>query len=276
VIERAAENHVAVIAANRTDSPVAAGSRIISGARYPTRQHWKMRFPESTRLRHGVEESLVTAIDLGAMAQKLVAYKTTSWPTEPEHYAPSCLSTCCTKSFMGRERRRDDMKTACKILGLFLVSALALASGESSAQGYPSKPIKFVTGNAAGGGTDILARGIAPKLSERLGQTVLVENRPGADGIIASEYVVKSAPDGYTLLVGADGQMVLNRVLYAKLPYDPVKDFAPIGRLSATPLVIAVHPSVPATSIAELIALAKAKPGELFYASGAGARGNRE
>ena len=160
------------------------------------------------------------------------------------------------------------MKTACKILGLFLVSALALASGESSAQGYPSKPIKFVTGNAAGGGTDILARGIAPKLSERLGQPILVENRPGADGIIASEYVVKSAPDGYTLLVGADGQMVLNRVLYAKLPYDPVKDFAPIGRLSATPLVIAVHPSVPATSIAELIALAKAKPGELFYASG--------
>ena len=160
------------------------------------------------------------------------------------------------------------MKTACKILGLFLVSALALASGESSAQGYPSKPIKFVTGNAAGGGTDILARGIAPKLSERLGQQILVENRPGADGIIASEYVVKSAPDGYTLLVGADGQMVLNRVLYAKLPYDPVKDFAPIGRLSATPLVIAVHPSVPATSIAELIALAKAKPGELFYASG--------
>jgi len=87
VVERAAENHVAVIATNRTDSPVAAGSRIVSGARYPTRQHWKMRFPESTRLRHGVEESLVTAIDLGAMVQKLVAYKTDLIADRmPEHY----------------------------------------------------------------------------------------------------------------------------------------------------------------------------------------------
>lgn len=161
------------------------------------------------------------------------------------------------------------MKTACKLLGLLLASALALASGGSSAQSYPSKPIRFVTGNAAGGGTDILARGIAPKLAERLGQTVIVENRPGADGIIASEYVARSAPDGTILLVGTDGQMVLNRGLYAKLPYDPVNDFAPVIRLSSAPLVIAVHPSVPVTSVAELIALAKAKPGELFYASGA-------
>ena len=161
------------------------------------------------------------------------------------------------------------MKTARKVVGLFLVSALALASGASSAQSYPNKPIKFVTGNAPGGGTDILARGIGAKLAERAGQTVLVENRPGADGIIASEYVAKSAPDGYTLLVGTDGQMVLNRAMYPKLPYDPVKDFTPVIRLSAAPLVIAVNPSVPANSVAELIALAKTKPGELFYASGA-------
>ena len=161
------------------------------------------------------------------------------------------------------------MKTACRMLGLFLVSTLVLASGASSAQSYPSKPIRFVTGNAAGGGTDTLARSIGLKLADRLGQPVVIENRPGAYGIIASEYVAKSAPDGYTLLLGADGQMVFNLALFAKLPYDPVKDFAPITRISATPLVIAVHPSVPATSIAELIALAKAKPGELFYASGA-------
>jgi len=161
------------------------------------------------------------------------------------------------------------MKTACQVLELLLASALALASGGSCAQSYPSKPIRFVTGNAAGGGTDILARGIAPKLSERLGQPIIVENRPGADGIIASEFVAKSAPDGTILLVGTDGQMVLNRGLHAKLPYDPVKDFAPVIRFSATPLVIAVHPSVPATSVAELIALARARPGELFYASGA-------
>ena len=161
------------------------------------------------------------------------------------------------------------MKTACKVLGFFLVSALVLASGDSCAQNYPNKPVKWVTGNAAGGGTDILARGIGAKLADRLGQPILVENRPGADGIIASEYVAKSAPDGYTLLVGTDGQMVLNRAMYAKLPYDPVADFAPVIRLSSAPLVLAVNPSVPANTIAELIALAKAKPGELFYASGA-------
>lgn len=160
------------------------------------------------------------------------------------------------------------MKTAFKFLGLFLMSLLALGSGESSAQSYPSKPIKFVTGNPPGGGTDVLARGIAPKLSERLGQPIIVENKPGADGIIASEYVARSDPDGHVLMVGTDGQMVLNRALYAKLPYDPVNDFAPVIRFSYAPMVMAVHPSVPATSVAELIALAKAKPGELFYASG--------
>ena len=160
------------------------------------------------------------------------------------------------------------MKTVCKVLGLFLVSALVLASGEPYAQGYPNRPIKFVTGNPPGGGTDVLARGLAPKLSERLGQPIIVENKPGADGIIASEYVARSDPDGYVLMVGTDGQMVLNRALYAKLPYDPVNNFAPVIRLSYAPMVMAVHPSVPATSIAELIALAKAKPGELFYASG--------
>ncbi|OGA58716.1 MAG: hypothetical protein A3G81_12415 [Betaproteobacteria bacterium RIFCSPLOWO2_12_FULL_65_14] len=161
------------------------------------------------------------------------------------------------------------MKTASKVLGLFLASVLALASGASCAQGFPTKPIRFVTGNQAGGGTDILARSIGPRLADRLGQPVLVDNRPGADGVIATEYVAKAASDGYTLLLGADGQMVLNLGLYAKLPYDPLKDFTPVTRISFTPLVIAVHPSVPAASVAELIALAKAKPGELFYASGA-------
>jgi tripartite-type tricarboxylate transporter receptor subunit TctC len=161
------------------------------------------------------------------------------------------------------------MTTESKVLGLFLASALAFGSGISCAQGYPNKPIRFVTGNQPGGGTDTLARSIGPKLAERLGQQVLVDNRPGAGGVIATEYVARSAPDGYTLLLGADGQMVLNLGLYAKLPYDPVKDFAPVTRIQFTPLVLAVHPSVPVNSIAELIALAKAKPGELFYASGA-------
>ncbi len=150
-----------------------------------------------------------------------------------------------------------------------LLAALALTCTGGFAQTFPTKPVKLVTGNAPGGGTDTLARVISPKLSERLGQPVIVENRPGADGVIASDYVAKSNPDGYTLLVGTDGQMVLNLGLYTKLPYDPVADFVPITRISSTPLVIAVHPSLPVKSIKELIALAKAKPGTLFYASGA-------
>lgn len=161
------------------------------------------------------------------------------------------------------------MKPAFTVLGLFLALALAFVTNDSAAQSFPNKPIRFVTGNAPGGGTDTLSRVLGPKLAERLGQPVLVENRAGADGVIASEYVAKSAPDGYTLLVGTDGQMALNVGLYATLPYDPVADFAPVTRLSSTPLIVAVHPSVPARSIKELIALAKAKPGELFYASGA-------
>lgn len=161
------------------------------------------------------------------------------------------------------------MNTSFKACALVLAAALAFAGVDCAAQEFPNKPIRLVTGNAPGGGTDTLARMLAPKLSERLGQPVVVENRPGAEGVIASELVAKSAPDGYTLLVGTDGQMVLNVGLYPKLPYDPVSDFVPVTRLSSTPLMIAVHPSVPANSIKELIALAKAKPGGLFYASGA-------
>lgn len=161
------------------------------------------------------------------------------------------------------------MKPALRTVSLLLALAVAFAAHESAAQGFPTKPIRFVTGNAAGGGTDTLARVLSPKLSERLGQPVLVENKPGAEGILASEFVAKSPPDGYTLLVGTDGQMVLNVGLYATLPYDPVADFAPVTRLSSVPLMIAVNNSLPAQSIKELIALAKAKPGELFYASGA-------
>ena len=161
------------------------------------------------------------------------------------------------------------MKPAFRIISLLLALSLAFAADMANSQGFPNKPIRFVTGNAPGGGTDTLARTIAAKLGERLGQPVIVENKPGANGIIASEYVAKSSPDGYLLLVGTDGQMVYNVGLYDKLPYDPVTDFAPITRFSSTPLMIVVHPSVPAKSIKELVALAKTKPGELFYASGA-------
>jgi len=161
------------------------------------------------------------------------------------------------------------METARKALGVFLVFVFALFSGDSTAQSYPNRPIKFVVAYPPGGANDILARVVAPKLSERLDQPVIVENKPGADGIIGTEFVAKSAPDGHTLLTGASGQMVFNTGLHAKLPYDPAKDFIPITMFYSEPLVFAVHPSVPANSIRELIALAKARPGEMFYASAA-------
>ncbi len=147
--------------------------------------------------------------------------------------------------------------------------ALAFACTVASAQSYPTKPIRLVVGYPPGGGTDTIARIVSPRLSERLGQPVTVENKGGANAIIGVDYVAKSAPDGYTLLVGADGEMVFNQGLYDHLPYDTLKDFIPVIVLSSNPVVFAAHPSLPATSIRELIALAKAKPGKVFYASGA-------
>jgi len=163
------------------------------------------------------------------------------------------------------------MTTAYRILCLFLGFALALASGESTAQSYPSRPIKMVVGFAPGGGTDVTARMVAPKLSELLGQPIIVENKPGAEARIATEFVAKAPPDGYTLLAGASGQMVFNPGLFAPLPYDPEKAFVPITLFNYDPLVFAVHPSVPAHTLKELIALAKAKPGQVFHASSASA-----
>ena len=158
-----------------------------------------------------------------------------------------------------------------RLAGLILAAMLVTPAQaqESAARGFPSRPIRFVTGNQTGGGTDLLARAVSQRLSERLGQPVVVENKPGADGIIAADYVAKSAPDGYTLLVGTDGQMTLNPGLYARVPYDPVKDFIPVIQLSSNPVVFAVHPKFPAKTMADLIAMAKARPGTLFYASGA-------
>lgn len=157
------------------------------------------------------------------------------------------------------------MKIARNVFRMLMAFALALACVESTAQTYPSRPIRMIVGYPPGGANDILARIIGPKLGEHLGQPVVVENKPGADAAIATEYVSKAAPDGYTLLVSA---MTFNPDMYGRLPYDPAKDFTPITMLVSDPLVFAVSPSVPATSIKELIALANAKPGSLSYASG--------
>jgi tripartite-type tricarboxylate transporter receptor subunit TctC len=144
---------------------------------------------------------------------------------------------------------------------------LALACSALQAQSYPAKPIRLIVPYPPGGGTDFFARTVSAKLSDNLGQQVVVENRPGAATIIGAEAVAKSAPDGYTILLGDTATFAVNPALYKKLPYDPLKSFEPISLTGRFALLLVVHPSVQANSVAELIALAKAKPGTLNYAS---------
>ncbi len=151
------------------------------------------------------------------------------------------------------------------------VIALCAAAGSALAQTYPSKSIRIVVGFPPGGGNDIIARLVGAKMQETWGQSVVIDNRPGAASIIAAEHVAKSAPDGYTLLVNATGGMSVNPVLYTKLPYDSLKDFVPISMVGSFPLVLIVNPSVPANSVPELVAYAKANPGKLNYSSGSSA-----
>ncbi|GMV56401.1 MAG: hypothetical protein AMXMBFR6_22060 [Betaproteobacteria bacterium] len=133
----------------------------------------------------------------------------------------------------------------------------------AQAQAYPNRPLRMIVPQGAGGGTDILARFVAQKVSEGFGQQVVIENRPGAGGIIGVEAAAKAPADGYTLMIGSNTTMAANVGLYAKLPFDPVRDFTPLAMAAAAHFVIAVHPSVPATNMAELIALARSKPGQL-------------
>jgi tripartite-type tricarboxylate transporter receptor subunit TctC len=141
----------------------------------------------------------------------------------------------------------------------------------AQSQAYPSKPIRIVVPFPPGGGTDVGTRVIAQKLQESLGQPVVVENKGGAAGILGSEYTAKAAPDGYTLMMGNIGTHAINVSLYKSLSYDPVKDFAPISQVAGLPMLLLVHPSVKATTVAELVAFAKANPGKLNYSSsGAG------
>lgn len=150
-------------------------------------------------------------------------------------------------------------------------AAIAQTSPRAEAA-YPTKPIRFVLGFSAGGSSDILARLLGQKLSEAVGQPVVIDNRPGAGGNIAGELVAKSAADGYALLLGNQGILATNVTLYPKLAFDPVKDFAPVVLLASQPNVLVVHPSLPVRSVKELIALARKTPGALNYASsGSGA-----
>ena len=148
-----------------------------------------------------------------------------------------------------------------------LGTLLACLASAAWAQAYPNHPIRLVVPFPAGGTTDILARDAAPKLTEALGQSVVVDNRPGAGGNIGADLVAKSAPDGYTLLMGTVGTHAINPSLYAKMPYDHVKDFAPVVLVAGVPNVLVVNPSLPVNSVADLIKLAKSKPGAINFAS---------
>ena len=145
--------------------------------------------------------------------------------------------------------------------------AFALAGGAALAQPYPSQPIKLIVPFTPGGTTDILARTVGQKLGEALKQPVIVENKPGAGGNIGADAVAKAKPDGYTLVMGTIGTQAINASLYAKMPYDAARDFAPITLVAIVPNMLVVHPSVAAKSVAELVQLAKSKPGELNFAS---------
>jgi tripartite-type tricarboxylate transporter receptor subunit TctC len=149
-----------------------------------------------------------------------------------------------------------------------LVAALALGAGTAAAQNYPTKPVRIIIGLSAGGGTDVLTRIIAQRLTEVWGQNVIVENRPGASGFIAGELVAKSPPDGYTLIMGAQSGLAVAPALYGRAPYDTLKDFAPITLVGSTPLLMIVHPSFPPKTFGEFVAYAKKSGNQLTYGSG--------
>jgi tripartite-type tricarboxylate transporter receptor subunit TctC len=154
---------------------------------------------------------------------------------------------------------------------IFVGIALALVVGAAAAQDpYPSKPIRIVVGYSAGGGNDIIVRVMQPELSKGLGQPIIVENKPGAQSIIAAELVAKAAADGYTILMGPSGPMTINPATYSKLPYSPTRDFVPISMICQFPLIVVVDPKLPVRSVKELVEYAKANPGKSNYASSAG------
>jgi tripartite-type tricarboxylate transporter receptor subunit TctC len=152
-------------------------------------------------------------------------------------------------------------------IGITAGMAALLAAATAGAQDYPARPVRMVVPYAAGGPVDIVTRITAQKLTEAMKQQFVVDNRPGAGGNIAVELVARSAPDGYTLLMGANGTNAINPSLYKKLPVDPAKDLAPVSRVAASAMILVVHPSLPASSVKQLVALARKQPGAVTYAS---------
>jgi len=156
--------------------------------------------------------------------------------------------------------------TPMRLVSLVLSLLLTLA-GWARAEDYPGHPIRLIVPFAPGGGNDTVARLVGDSLGKRLGQPIVIDNRPGAGGVVGAEAAAKAAPDGYTLFLGGVGSHAINPNLHKDLSYDPIRDFAPITLLASAPLILVVHPSVPAQSVQQLVALAKSQPGKLDYAS---------
>jgi tripartite-type tricarboxylate transporter receptor subunit TctC len=154
-----------------------------------------------------------------------------------------------------------------RLIAILIVALLAGAAGVAAAQSYPARPIRILVPFPPGGGPDVLARLVADKLAITLGQRVFADNRPGAGGNIASEAAAQAAPDGYTIYLAAHPPFTLNPILYTNVPYDPVKDFAPIALLGSQWFVVTVNPALPVRTIQEFVAYAKARPGQLSYGS---------
>src|ERR1700687_723893 len=183
---------------------------------------------------------------------------------------------CCTFTSRGSEDRLMKARKRYSIgiyLGTiaFTFAAISSALAQEDPAKYPTRAIHIVVGFTPGGGNDIIARIVGQKLQESLGQPVIIENKPGGGAIVATEYVAKSAPDGYTLLVGASGAMAINPAVYAKLPYDSVRDFIAVSELGSFPLILVVNASSPFKSVSELVAYAKANPDKTNYSSASAA-----
>jgi tripartite-type tricarboxylate transporter receptor subunit TctC len=164
-----------------------------------------------------------------------------------------------------KQRSGANMRNGLTVMATTVLVALA---GAASAQEFPTKPIRLIDGFAPGGGTDVIARLMSPRLGELLGQPVVVENRPGATGTIGAATVVRAPPDGYTLLVGLSSTIAVSPSLLAKLPYDTLRDLVAVAQIVTFPNVLVVHPSVPTRSVKDLLALARARPDTLNFASG--------
>ena len=180
----------------------------------------------------------------------------------------AAVTAATTEEWDGRARRPSRSALLPRLAALACALACAALPMQAAAQSYPSKAVRLIVTFPPGGSSDMAARIIAPKLAERLGQAVVIENRPGAGGGIGVDLAAKAAPDGHTIVMAPAGALTANINLYKNLPYDPVKDLAPVILVGTSPFVLAANAALPASSIREVVALARAKPGELTYASG--------